>query len=134
ISTILLPSRVEPPLGPSVKSQTLPATSEANDVGPSAARACASVGKFSTCQYSGPAGSCLSFFSATGLMSNFGCAVAVDGNSNSNNPTAHSESAKTMILWAPNICGFIVVVHAHREQSSQSPKMCIDQLPSIITR
>src|SRR4029450_298697 len=82
ISTTLVPPRVEPPLGPSVKSQTLPATSAGSDVGPAAACACASVGKFSICQYSGPAGSWLSFFSATGLMTNCCCAAAVGGDRN----------------------------------------------------
>jgi hypothetical protein len=48
ISATLLPPGVAPPLGPSVTSQALPATSAASDVSAAAACACASVGKFST--------------------------------------------------------------------------------------
>ena len=58
ISATLLAPRVEPPLGPSVKSHAFPDTSAANDVGPAAACAVASAGKLSTRQYSGPGGSC----------------------------------------------------------------------------
>src|SRR4029453_8966904 len=121
ISTTLVPPRVEPPLGPSVKSQTLPATSAGSDVGPAAACACASVGKFSICQYSGPAGSWLSFFSATGLMTNCCCAAAVDGDSNI--PIVHSKTANATRRGAPDVRSFIVllvglIVHACGRQHS----------------
>ena len=98
-------------LGPSVKSQTLPATSAINDVvvsyrtvagfqpsGPTAVFASASVGKFSTRQYSGPGGNCLIFFSATGLTTNFCCAAAGDGDNS--NPIAQSDRAKAMTRGA----------------------------------
>src|SRR4029077_17410840 len=80
ISATWLPPGDDPPFGPSVKSQTLPATSAASPVGPAAACACASVGKLSMRQNNGPGGNCWTFFSATGLISNF-CAEAVDGDS-----------------------------------------------------
>src|SRR5665811_1241482 len=80
ISATLLPPGDDPPFGPSVKSQTLPATSAASPVGPAAACACASVGKLSIRQNNGPGGNCWIFFSATGLISNF-CADAVDDDS-----------------------------------------------------
>ena len=68
ISTILLaPSADDPPAGPSVKSQALPPDSAATLIGPAAAWALASVGKLSTRQKSGPAGSSATFFSASAL-------------------------------------------------------------------
>jgi hypothetical protein len=70
----------------------LPATSAANPVGPAAASACASVGKFSIRQNNGPAGRWLIFFSATGLISNF-CANAADGDNKSpSTATAQQQS------------------------------------------
>jgi Tripartite tricarboxylate transporter family receptor len=103
-ATLLLPG-VEPPLRPSVNSQILPATSAASDVSPAAASACVSVEKFSSRQYSGPAGSCLSFFSATGVTKNFPCADAVDGDSN--NPIAHGVRAKATRRRAADVRRFI---------------------------
>src|SRR6185437_15727727 len=98
----LVPLGVEPPFGPSVKSQAFPDTSAASAVaesyrtvsgfqrsGPIAACACASVGKFSMRQYSGPAGSCLTFFSATGLTTYFTRAAACGGAGSQT--IAHSE-------------------------------------------
>ena len=78
-SVTLLPPAVPPPFGPSVNSQTLPATSAASDVGPEAAFAAASVPKFSMRQYSGPDGNCLSFTSVTGSTTSLLCAAAVEG-------------------------------------------------------
>src|ERR1700752_3814965 len=55
-SETLVPPADDPPAGPSVKSQTLPADSATNDQGPAGACACASAAKFSMRQKSGPAG------------------------------------------------------------------------------
>src|SRR5437763_12762287 len=82
ISATLLPPRVEPPLPPRVNSQTFPAASVTREVGPSAACAWSSVGKFSTRQYSGPSGSCLSLFSPIGLTTRAGSATAARANDN----------------------------------------------------
>ena len=82
ISATLLAPGEDPPFGPSVKSQTLPATSAASPVGPPAACACMSVGMLSIRQNNGPAGNCLIFFSATGLTSNFWADAVEADNSN----------------------------------------------------
>ena len=76
ISATMLPPCIRHPLRPSVKPQTLPSTSAARDNGPAAASASASAGKFSTCQYSGPAGNSVTVFSATSSTTNSSCAVA----------------------------------------------------------
>ena len=68
----------DPPGGPSVKSQALPATSAASAVGLAAACALARVGKVSMRQNNGPGGSCDTFFSATGVTSNFCAWAAVE--------------------------------------------------------
>src|SRR5674476_341744 len=79
-SATLAPPTDDPPVGPSVNSQTLPADSATNDQVPAAACACASAAKFSIRQNSGPAGNSATFFSASGLMTSGCCAIAVDGN------------------------------------------------------
>lgn len=53
-----------------MKSQNLPSTSAATDVGPAAASAAASVGKVLSRQYSGACGSCDSGFSPIALITN----------------------------------------------------------------
>src|SRR6185503_10859386 len=133
ISATLPPPRVGLPLGPSVKSQTLPETSAASDVSAAAACASASVGKVSTCQYNGPAGSRSSFFSATGLTKNACCAAADDGDSNT--PIAHSDRAKTTTRRTAEIRSFIVLLlalacakpccphHARRRASALSVRL-----------
>ena len=55
-SATLAPPADDPPAGPSVKSQTLPADPATNAQGPAAACACASTVKFSILQKSSPAG------------------------------------------------------------------------------
>src|SRR5665647_69973 len=70
--------------------------------------ASATVGKFSTRQYRGPAGNSLSFFSATGLTTYFCCATAVDGDSS--NPIAQSESVKTIGRLALYVRSFIILL------------------------
>src|SRR5882672_10204081 len=77
ISTTLLPPGDDPPSGPSVNSQTLPAASAASPVGPAAACACASVGKLSIRQNSVPGGNRSIFLSAIDLISKL-CAHAAD--------------------------------------------------------
>jgi hypothetical protein len=79
ISVTMLPPCAGASLGPSVKSQTLPSTSVARDNGPAAASASASAGKFSTCQYSGPAGNSATVFSAIGSTTNFSCSSCAVG-------------------------------------------------------
>src|SRR5262249_16818058 len=101
ISATLLPPGVAPPSGPSVNSQTLPAASTASDVGPAAACALASAGKFSICQSRGPAGSSLSFFSATGLMTNFSCAVAVGCNVHNPDTNAATTPIRNCFMGKP---------------------------------
>jgi hypothetical protein len=62
------------------------------DSGPSAAFAEASEGKVSTSQKRSPAGSCVIFFSATGLMTNFGSAArAAPVEESGNDPVATSD-------------------------------------------
>ena len=120
------------PFGPRVNSQTLPETSAANEVGPPAACACASVGKFSRRQYNDPAGSCSIFFSAIGLAKNSPCATAFEGGSNSNDPIAQSKSVKTIIMaLTRDICGFIDLllafpVQGHQRAARQRMRSIID--------
>src|SRR4029078_1907341 len=83
ISQTLIPPGDAPPAGPSVASQTLPPASATNDEGPAAACACASAEKFSSLQTSGAGGNSVTFFSASGLMTSAGCAVAAHGTMNS---------------------------------------------------
>src|ERR1051325_6713849 len=71
ISATLVPPGDDPPREASVKSQDLPSTSAASAVGLAAACAAARLGNVSMRQYRGPAGRCETFFSATGLTSNF---------------------------------------------------------------
>jgi hypothetical protein len=61
-----------------VNNQTFPADCATKAVEPAAASACASVGKFSSLQTSGPAGSSVTFFSANGLMTSACCANTAD--------------------------------------------------------
>src|ERR1700719_5149479 len=94
ISATLVPPGDDPSFGPSVNSQTLPATSATSAVGPAAAWACASAGKLSIRQNNGPGGSCSIFFSATDLISN-SCAEATDdANDKPANTAAHSKSVR----------------------------------------
>src|SRR5580704_14105082 len=81
ISATLVPPGDDPSFGPSVNSQTLPATSATSAAGPAAAFACSSVEKLSIRQNNGPGGSCSIFFSATDLISN-SCAEATDDDNN----------------------------------------------------
>src|SRR6266581_4692348 len=90
-SATLVPPVDDPPAGPSVNSHTLRSDSTANPVGPAAACACVSVGKFSIRQKSGPDGSSVTFFSDSALMTSACCAIAVDGN-------AHNPDARTTIV------------------------------------
>ena len=78
-ATLVLPAD-DPPAGPSVKSQTLPADSATNDQGPAAACACGSAAKFSMRQKSGPAGNSSTFFSASGFATSDCWAIAVGCN------------------------------------------------------
>jgi hypothetical protein len=79
-----------------VNNQIVPATSAASAVGPAAACACASVGKLSIRQNSGPSGKRVIFFSATGLTSSV-CVAALEGDSNSPAiATAHADSKDDM--------------------------------------
>ena len=75
-ATLVLPAE-DPPAGPSVKSQTLPAASATSDQGPAAACACGSAAKFSMRQKSGPAGNSSTFFSASGFATSDCWAIAV---------------------------------------------------------
>src|SRR6266404_3011066 len=92
-----MPPTDDPPAAASVKSHTLPADSAANPVGPAAACASASVGKFSSRQKSGPAGNSATFFSANGLTTSTCCAIADDGNK-------HSTDAKNAIREMRSCC------------------------------
>jgi hypothetical protein len=106
ISATLLAPRVDPPLGPSVKSHAFPDTSAASDVGPAAACAVASAGKLSTRQYSGPDGSCWTFFSATGSMTN-PCAHAGGGKAHIQNPnTAMLAATRSFMAMTPGLTWF----------------------------
>src|SRR5688572_21165878 len=77
-SVTLVAPGVVPSFGPRVNSQTLPENSVVNPVGPAAAWAWASVGKFSIRQKSDPGGSSLSLFSTDGLIIPTGGCWATD--------------------------------------------------------
>src|SRR6188472_3390790 len=126
ISATLLAPGVEPPLGPSVKSHALPDTSAANDVGPTAACASASAGKRSTRQYSGPGGSCRTFFSATGLMTNpcahaSGAKAHVQHANSATLATTRSSMAMTPgLTWLARIAAALDVEHRRRNRCCMS--------------
>src|SRR6185437_6964901 len=94
ISATLLPPGDDPPCLPSVNSHALPSTWAASAVGPAAACAWASVGKLSMRQNKGPGGSCETFFSAIGLISNFAAAAIQGDNNNPDVATAQATSAR----------------------------------------
>src|SRR5262249_55590037 len=81
ISTTLLPPGDDPPGGPSVKSHAVPSTSAASAVVLATACALPGGGEMSTRQNNGPGGSCETFFSATGVISNFCACAAVESSS-----------------------------------------------------
>src|SRR3990172_9097400 len=100
-SATLVPPADDPPVGPSVKSQTLPADSATNDQGPAAACACASAVKFSIRQKTGPAGNSATFFSASGLMRSGCCAIAVDGNDHNPDAKTRIVAMRIRFMWTP---------------------------------
>src|SRR5665213_1186450 len=131
ISATLLAPGDDPPLGPSVKSQTLPATSAASPVGPAAACACVSVGKLSIRQNNGPAGNCLIFFSATGLTSNF-WADAVEADNRDPDIATATHATRTRndrrailnIIRLPALRDFLTPALLHAKVCILDPEPC----------
>src|SRR5215831_5251290 len=106
ISATFLPPGDDPPFGPSVKSQTLPATSAASPVVPAAACASASVEKLSMRQNNAPDGNCGIFFSATDLTSNFGSDASDNESDSAKMAAVHTKSprvepSESCIIWSP---------------------------------
>ena len=100
-SATLVPPADDPPAGPSVKSQTLPADSATNDQGPAAACACGSAAKFSMRQKSGSAGNSSTFFSASGFATRDCWAIAVECDDHNPDAKTTIRSMRTRFIRTP---------------------------------